>query len=132
MGDHQIGEIIHRLPEHVQKQVKRTTCNLTFRFGIQQTLCSKHAILLPLGESFFRIAIALWKTPFLLPSPFLKGIGAVIDTEQGTMWSKTLKKNGCRKIIQESFSHGYQSAMEVLNPRAAGTAVLCSGIDQSA
>ena len=92
MGDHQLGEIIHRLPEHVQKQVKRTTCNLTFRFGIQQTLCSKHAILLPLGESFFRIAIAPGKTPFLLPSPFLKGIGAVIDTEQGTMWSKTLKK----------------------------------------
>ena len=32
------------------------------------------------------------KTPFLLSSSFLKGIGAVIDTDQGTMWSKVLKK----------------------------------------
>ena len=92
VGDHQVKEILQSLPEHVQKQVKRTTCNLTFRFGNQQTLCSRHAMLLPLGESFFRIAIVPGKTPFLLSSSFLKGIGAVIDTDQGTMWSKVLKK----------------------------------------
>ena len=92
VGDHQIGEILQSLPEQIRERVKRTTCNLTFRFGNQQTLCSRHAILLPLGETFFRIAIVPGKTPFLLSSSFLKGIGAVIDTEEGTMWSKKLQK----------------------------------------
>ena len=31
-------------------------------------------------------------TPFLLSSTFLKQIQAVIDTEEGTMWSKALQK----------------------------------------
>ena len=92
VGDHQIGEILQSLPEQIRDRAKRTTCNLTFKFGNQQTLCSRHAVLLPLGETFFRIAIVPGKTPFLLSSSFLKGIGAVIDTEEGTMWSKKLQK----------------------------------------
>eukprot|EP00435_Cladocopium_sp_Y103_P013861 s2131_g3.t1 len=92
IGDQQIGDLMQSLPEHVRLQAKRTACSLTFRFGNQQTLNSRHAILLPLGNAFFRIAIVPGKTPFLLSSSFLKGIGAVIDTEAGTLWSKTLQK----------------------------------------
>lgn len=40
----------------------------------------------------FRIAIVPGRTPFLISSTFLKGIGAVIDTDKGTLWSKTLNK----------------------------------------
>jgi hypothetical protein len=48
--------------------------------------------LLPLGRVKFRIAIVPGKTPFLLSSSFLKGFKAVIDTEKGTLWSRTLNK----------------------------------------
>ena len=92
IGDAQVKELIQNLPERIQSQIQRTTCNLTFRFGNQQTLTSRHALLLPLGHAKFRIAIVPGKTPFLLSSSFLKGIKAVIDTDTGVLWSKSLNK----------------------------------------
>ena len=93
IGDAQVKELIQNLPERVQSQIQRTTCNLTFRFGNQQTLTSRHALLLPLGHAKFRIAIVPGKAPFLLSSSFLKEIKAVIDTDTGVLWSKTLNRN---------------------------------------
>ena len=92
IGDAQVKDLLQNLPEHVQQKIQRTTCQLTFRFGNQQTLTSRHALLLPLGRAKFRIAVVPGRTPFLLSSSFLKGIQAVIGTDQGTMWSKTLNR----------------------------------------
>eukprot|EP00434_Breviolum_minutum_P045152 symbB.v1.2.040420.t1/scaffold7218.1/size12596/1 len=94
IGSQQIPELLQRLPTVVRNQVKRTDCNLVFRFGNHQTLTSRHAILLPILNTWFRIAIVDGNTPFLLSSEFLrKTLRAVIDTEQGTIWSKTLNKS---------------------------------------
>jgi hypothetical protein len=92
IGAQQVKDLIGSLPQHVQSQIQRTSCNLTFRFGNHQTLTSRHAIVLPLGQAKFRIAIVPGKTPFLLSSSFLKGIQAIIDADQGTIWSKRLNK----------------------------------------
>ena len=92
VGDQQVPDLLASLPSKIRDQVTRTSCSLTFRFGNQQTLQCRHAILLPLGPVKFRIAIVPGKTPFLISSSFLKGIKAVIDTDQGTLWSKTLNK----------------------------------------
>ena len=92
IGDKQVPELLQQLPQDIQSQVKRTSCNLTFRFGKQQTLSCKHALLLPLGKAQFRIAIVPGRTPFLLSSSFLQGIKAIIDTEHGGLWSKLLDR----------------------------------------
>ena len=92
IGDKQVPELLQQLPTEIRNQVKRTSCNLTFRFGNQQTLSCKHALLLPLGTAQFRIAIVPGRTPFLLSSSFLKGIKAIIDTEHGSLWSKLLQR----------------------------------------
>ena len=92
IGSNQVNELLANLPSVVRSQVRRIACNLIFRFGNQQTLTSKHALLLPLGSTHFRIAVVPGNTPFLLSSSFLKGIQAVIDTENGSMWSKKLGK----------------------------------------
>lgn len=92
IGAQQVKDLIGSLPQHVQSQIQRTSCNLTFRFGNHQTLTSRHAIVLPLGQAKFRTAIVPGKTPFLLLSSFLKGIQAIIDADQGTIWSKRLNK----------------------------------------
>lgn len=93
IGSDQVSELLSKLPKHVRQQVKRTNCNLVFRFGNHQTLPSHHALLLPLNGSWFQIAVVKGNTPFLLSSNFLRTtIQAVIDTEQGTLWSKVLKK----------------------------------------
>eukprot|EP00435_Cladocopium_sp_Y103_P042514 s2392_g11.t1 len=92
IGDKQVPELLQSLPNDIRKRVQRTTCNLTFRFGNQQTLSCKHALLLPLGTAQFRIAVVPGRTPFLLSSSFLKGIKAIIDTEHGSLWSNLLKR----------------------------------------
>ena len=92
IGDKQVPELLQLLPSNVRDRIQRTSCNLTFRFGNQQTLACKHALLLPLGTAQFRIAIVPGRTPFLLSSSFLKGIRAIIDTEHGSLWSKLLNR----------------------------------------
>ena len=63
-----------------------------FRFGNHQTLTSKHALVLPFLSGWFRIAVVPGPTPFLLSSSFLEQIQAVIDTAEGTLWSKALNR----------------------------------------
>ena len=66
IGSHQVPELLERLPLQIRNQVKRTNCNLVFRFGNHQTLTSQHAIMLPIANDWFRIAIVKGNTPFLL------------------------------------------------------------------
>ena len=65
IGSRQIPELLERLPLQIRNQVKRTNCNLVFRFGNHQTLTSRHALLLPIADTWFRIAIVEGNTPFL-------------------------------------------------------------------
>ena len=92
IGDRQVPELLQALPHHVRSQVKRVACNLCFRFGNHQTLTSRHALSIPLGKGSFRVAVVPGNTPFLLSSSFLKGIKAVIDTDEGVMFSKLLQR----------------------------------------
>ncbi len=92
MGHQQLKDLLQQLPAKIRVQVRRVPCQIVFRFGNHQTLTSKHALLLPLKGQWIRIAIVEGNTPFLLSSSFLKCIKAVIDTEEGTLWSKLLGK----------------------------------------
>lgn len=94
VGSQQVPDLLSQLPASIRKQIRRTECNLVFRFGNHQTLTSRHAILFPLNREWFRVAVVTGNTPFLLSSKFLRdSIGAVIDTVDGTMWSKKLQRN---------------------------------------
>ena len=93
IGSKQVPDLLRQIPEWVRSRVRRQSCHLVFRFGNHQTLVSRHALMLPLGNQFFRIAVVEGNTPFLISSSFLKGIQAVIDTEQETMWSKSLNRH---------------------------------------
>ena len=90
MGHQQLKDLLNQLPSEIRVQVRRVPCQIVFRFGNHQTLTSKNALLLPLRGQWIRIAIVEGNTPFLLSSSFLKCIKAVIDTEDGTLWSKLL------------------------------------------
>ena len=92
MGDQQLKEFLQNLPSAVRSRVRRAPCDIVFRFGNHQTLASKHSLMLPLQNQWIRIAIVKGKTPFLLSSTFLKNIKAIIDVEEGTLWSKLLDR----------------------------------------
>ena len=94
IGSSQVSDLLSKLEPHIRKQVHRTSCNLVFRFGNHQTLTSQHALMLPLHDDWFRIAVVPGQAPFLISSHFLKQtLKAVIDTDEGTLWSKTLNKH---------------------------------------
>eukprot|EP00435_Cladocopium_sp_Y103_P063960 s281_g25.t1 len=90
IGSEQVPELLSNLPDWVRAKTRRCPCNLTFRFGNHQTLVSRHAMVLPLGTQSFRIAIVEGRTPFLISNSFLKGLKAVIDTDQETLYSKLM------------------------------------------
>ena len=92
VGKSQVKEILMGLPSKVRELVRRTTCQLMFRFGNHQTLNAKHALLIPFDNMWFRIAIVDGYTPFLLSASFLKFTGAVIDADANTLRSKRLQK----------------------------------------
>ena len=115
MGSAQVEDLLNQLPENIRSQVRRAPCQLNFRFGNQQTLSSQQALMLPLQGKWFRIAIVPGKTPFLLSSTFLKQIGAVIDTEDDTLWSKKLKRfipveRTAKNLYLMDINHLWQSA----------------------
>lgn len=90
IGSQQVPDMLANLPNHIRKQVKKTACNLVFRFGNHQTLTSRVALILPVHRTWIRIAIVPGRTPFLLSNSFLRTIQAVIDTQENTLWSKLL------------------------------------------
>ena len=92
IGSEQVPELLSNLPDWVRAKTRRCQCNLTFRFGNHQTLSSRHALVLPLGSQSFRIAVVEGKTPFLISNAFLKGLKAVIDTDQETLYSRQLAR----------------------------------------
>ena len=92
VGSKQVNEILNGVPTHIRSQIRRTSCNLVFRFGNHQTLSSQHALLFPLHGMWFEVAIVEGNTPFLLSASFLKQIGAVIDVEQNQLWSRVLNR----------------------------------------
>ena len=94
IGSAQVPELLKQLPSEVSSQIRRVSCNLVFRFGNQQTLASHHAMMIPLQDQWFRIAVVPGKTPFLLSSSFLRyTLQAIIDTEQNTLYSKRLQRH---------------------------------------
>ena len=92
VGSKQVNEILNGVPTHIRSQIRRTSCNLVFRFGNHQTLSSQHALLFPLHGMWFEVAIVEGNTPFLLSASFLKQIGAVIHVEQNQLWSRVLNR----------------------------------------
>ena len=92
VGSQQVKEILNGVPEHIRSRIRRTSCNLVFRFGNHQTLSSQHALLFPFHDMWFEVAIVEGNTPFLLSASFLKQIGAVIDVEHNQLWSRVLNR----------------------------------------
>ena len=97
IGSKQALELLSNLPEEIRKAARRSARSLVFRFGNHQTFQSRTALMFPLQGSWFRVAVVEGQTQFLLSSQFLKRtLKAVIDVDEGTLWSKTLN----RYIIQ--------------------------------
>ena len=73
----------------------RTSCDITFRFGIQGTLDSQHALVVPLKSVGLglkiRVAILPGETPMLLSNTLMRTLKASLKSEHHTLSSPLLK-----------------------------------------
>lgn len=84
VGSKLLPSLIESLPAEIQKQLFRTNCDITFRFGNQGTLDSQQALVIPLQSLGLGLKIAIVKgeTPLLLSNTLIRTLKASIDTER--------------------------------------------------
>ena len=91
IGSEHVAELLDGLSPQVRKQVTRCACHVTFRFGNQGTLQSKHAIMVPIGSLLLKVAIVPGGTPFLLSNSLMRALSAQIDCRTNMMHSPLLR-----------------------------------------
>ena len=99
IGEDQLRELFPQLPEEIRLKLRRSPCNLVFRFGHRQTLTSRVAIQFPLRDSWFPAATVKGKTPFLLSSSFLKSILRAVKRVESNFDSQELVFDGHQPIV---------------------------------
>ena len=91
IGSNLVGDLLNELNPEVRKQVTKCACQINFRFGNQGMLQSKYAIVIPIFGFKLKVAIVPGSTPFLLSNTLLRAIGAVIDTDNHTIFARKIK-----------------------------------------
>ena len=91
MGTIHLSAFLDQLGPKVRSRVRKGPCQLTFRFGNSATVSSQQALYLPLGSFWIRIALVPGSTPFLLSNALFRSLGAVIDTEEHSVWFRKLQ-----------------------------------------
>lgn len=92
MGSNLIKPLLDSLHDEVRKRVRRSSCQITFRFGNLQTLDSTQALVIPIGHLHLKIAIVPGNTPFLLSNTLIRALKAVTDFHNRWFMSPMLKE----------------------------------------
>ena len=91
IGSQHVAELIAGFDPIIQQQLKRTKCNITFRFGNQGTLDATHALVVPLGSLLLQIAVVPGATPFLVSNSLIRALRCTIDSDRQEVRSPMLK-----------------------------------------
>ena len=91
IGQQQIDSVLQELPSHIRKAVREIPCSTTFRFGNNSTVQCHRAVLVPLGKWYVKLCIVPSETPFLLSNNVFRTLGALIDTENDSIFFRKLK-----------------------------------------
>ena len=86
MGLQQKEEFLKNLPTEVASRTYETPVSMSFRFGNNSTVQCEVALMVPIGPVWIRIAIVPSQTPFLLSNNVFCQLGAVIDTNQKSVF----------------------------------------------
>ena len=92
IGQKQFQDLCQALPNAIISQMKEVPCEVNFRFGNDSTVTGRRAILFPVGKRWIKVVVVPSNTPFLLANSVFRSLGAVIDTEDNTVYFKKLGK----------------------------------------
>ena len=92
MGFQQKEEFLKNLPLEVSSRTYETPVSMSFRFGNNSTVQCEIALMVPIGPVWIRIAIVPSQTPFLLSNNVFCQLGAIIDTNQNTVFFERINR----------------------------------------
>ena len=99
IGQTQFHDLCQHLPQSVLKSMKEAPCQVRFRFGNDSSVTGTRAIFFPVGAYWIKVVVVPSNTPFLIANSVFRALGAVIDTEDATIYFKKLQ---CRLPIELS------------------------------
>ena len=99
IGQSQFDDLCKHLPKVVLQTMKEAPCQVRFRFGNDSSVTGNRAIFFPVGPYWIKVIVVPSNTPFLIANSVFRALGAVIDTEEATVYFKKLQ---CRLPIQLS------------------------------
>ena len=85
IGEQQVSELLHHLPQEIRSQVRNVPCRTVFRFGNSSTVTCNRAILVPLAKWHVKICVVASKTPFLISNNVFRTLGAQINTAEDSV-----------------------------------------------
>ena len=92
IGSQQFKELCQSLPETILSRMKEAPCAVNFRFGNDSTVIGDRAIYFPIQRYWIKVVVVPSNTPFLIANSVFRSLGAVIDTEDSTVFFKRLKR----------------------------------------
>ena len=92
IGSRLVDSLLKALDPEVRKQVTRSPCQVTFRFGNLSTLDAHHALVIPVGSLNLKVAIVPGSTPFLISNTLVRALKSVVDTHHQKLHSPFLKR----------------------------------------
>ena len=98
IGSKHVAELLNSLHPEVRKNIRRCSCEVTFRFGNQGTLDSKHALVIPIGQLGLKVAVVPGETPLLLSNTLLRTLRATVDVAQKQLVSPFPQKPVCMSL----------------------------------
>ena len=81
IGNDHLKDFLNNLDPKIKPHVKRSTCDITFRFGNQGTLKASYAVVIPVCGMWLKVAVVKGATPFLVSNTLLRALGALVDTQ---------------------------------------------------
>ena len=93
MGSQHVKEFLEGLTPEAKKQVKRCPCDVLFRFRNQGTLRAMHAVVIPVGGLWLKIAVVKGATPILISNTLLRALGATVNTQTNELQIPELHQN---------------------------------------
>ena len=91
-GKHQFEELCQSLPHQILSGMKEAPCAVNFRFGNDSTVIGDRAVYFPVQQYWIKVVIVPSNTPFLIANSVFRSLGAVIDTEDNTVFFKKLHR----------------------------------------
>ena len=81
MCSNHVKEFLEGPQPEIKPDAKRSSCDIVLRFGNQGTVKALHALTIPVGGMWLKIAVVKGATPLLVSSSLLRALGELVDTQ---------------------------------------------------